>query len=131
MTSRSARGVRVLIADDHPSVSENLRYLINGEADLECVGVVNDGARCVQACAGLAPDVLIVDNEMPHVDGITITRALARRQPDLRVVMCTLDGDVWPIACAFGATGCVPKDAPYEALVQTLRNAVADASITV
>jgi DNA-binding NarL/FixJ family response regulator len=123
------RRLRVLVADDHPSVRENLRYLINGEADLECVGVVKDGARCVELCRELVPDVLVLDNTMPRTDGVTVTRTLARALPDVRVVMYTLDDEICPVARAFGAAACVSKDSPYEYLLQAIRNSAVEARL--
>lgn len=122
MTDR--RRLRVLVADDHASVRENLRYLINAEADLECVGVVKDGARCIELCRELVPDVLVLDNTMPRADGVTVTRTLARGLPEIRVVMYTLDDEICPVARAFGAVACVSKDSPYEYLLQAIRNSV-------
>src|SRR3989442_5196401 len=119
------RRLRVLVADDHPSVRQNLRYLINAESDLECVGVVKDGARCVELCRELVRDVLVLDNSMPRGDGVTVTRTLARGMPEVRVVMYTLDDEICPVARAFGAVACVSKDSPYEYLLQAIRNSVA------
>jgi DNA-binding NarL/FixJ family response regulator len=124
MSMTDRRRLRVLVADDHASVRENLRYLINAEADLECVGVVKDGARCIELCRELVPDVLVLDNTMPRADGVTVTRTLARGLPEIRVVMYTLDDEICPVARAFGAVACVSKDSPYEYLLQAIRNSV-------
>jgi len=124
MSLIDGRRLGVLVADDHPSVRENLRYLINAEADLECVGVVKDGARCIELCRELVPDVLVLDNTMPRADGVTVTRTLARGLPDVRVVMYTLDDEICPVARAFGAVACVSKDSPYEYLLQAIRNSM-------
>ncbi|TMF65236.1 MAG: response regulator transcription factor [Chloroflexi bacterium] len=59
--------IRVVVADDHPSVRENLRYLIDAETDLECIGVVKDGRRCIEMCRQLQPDVLVVDGRTRDV----------------------------------------------------------------
>jgi DNA-binding NarL/FixJ family response regulator len=57
--------LRVLVADDHPSIRENLRYLLNAEADLQCVGTVKEPLRCIDICRELDPDVLVLDQDMP------------------------------------------------------------------
>jgi len=57
--------IRVLVVDDHPSVRENLRYLVNAERDMDCVGVARDAQEAVRACQELLPDVVILDDEMP------------------------------------------------------------------
>ena len=115
--------VRVLVADDHPSIRENLRYLLNAEGDLECVGVVKEPLRCVDVCLQLRPDVLVLDQDMPGIDGLAIARALAQVAPSIGIVMYTFDLDVCDEARAAGATACVAKHGPYEALLSAIRAA--------
>jgi len=115
--------IRVLVADDHPSVRENLRYLLNAEGDLDCVGVVKDPLRCVDTCLALRPDVLVLDRDMRGFDGLAIVRALAQVAPAIRIVMYTLDVDVCDAARAAGAQACIAKDAPYESLLRAIRRA--------
>ena len=74
--------VRVLVADDHPSVRENLRYLIDSENDLACVGAAKDGPATVQLCQELLPDVLVLDEDMPGADGLRVLKYLRRELPD-------------------------------------------------
>ena len=119
------RRTRVLVADDHPSVRENLRYIINAESDLECVGVARDGPQSMKLCRELTPDVLVLDDEMPgNIEGLEIARSLSGELRDLRIVMYTLDVDVCDAARTLGA-GCVLKDANYDVLVRAVRNAAA------
>lgn len=115
--------LRVLIADDHPSIRENLRYLLNSERDLDCVGVVKEPLRCVETCLELKPDVLVLDEDMPGIDGLAIVRILASVAPRIGIVMYTLDLDVCDEAHAAGARACVAKDAPYESLLSAIRAA--------
>jgi DNA-binding NarL/FixJ family response regulator len=115
--------VRVLVADDHPSVRENLRYLINAEDDLECVGVAKDGITCVQLCRDLAPEILILDEDMPGAAGLRVLKYLRRELPDIQIIMYTLDADVFQAARTYGAVACVMKDDRYEVLLRTIRDA--------
>lgn len=115
--------IRVLVADDHPSVRENLRYLLNAEGDLECIGVVKEPLRCVDTCLALRPDVLVLDRDMRGVDGIGIVRTLAQVAPAIRIVMYTFDVDACDAARAAGAQACIAKDAPYESLLRAIRRA--------
>jgi len=117
------RRLRVLVADDHPSIRENLRFLLNAELDLECVGVVKEPLRCVDICRELEPDVLVLDQNMPGIDGLTIARALARVAPDVGIVIYTLELDVCDEARAAGVTACVAKDEPYQSLLSAIRAA--------
>jgi DNA-binding NarL/FixJ family response regulator len=116
------RRLRVFVADDHPSVRENLRYLIDVEEDMGCIGVAKDGQQCLARCLELQPDVLVVDQEIPELDGVSIARALGRYMPSIRVILYTLDNDICSVAQAFGAAACVSKDAPYEWLLSAIRH---------
>lgn len=113
--------LRVLVADDHPSVRENLRYLINAESDLVCVGAAKDGRQCLALCAELMPDVLVLDYEMPGLDGLSTASILGRLQPRIRVIVYTLDAEVCSVAQSFGAVACISKDTPYESLLGAIR----------
>lgn len=118
------RRLRVLVADDHPSVRENLRYIINAETDLECVGVAKDGPQAMKLTRELAPDVLVLDDEMPgNIEGLEIAGSLSGELPGLRIVLYTLDTEVCAEATSFGAFGCVMKDQPTELLLATIREA--------
>jgi len=116
--------IRVLAVDDHPSVRENLRYLVNAERDMECIGVARDAQEAVRACQELLPDVVILDDEMPGARGVQILEWIVSELPDTRVVMYTLDVEVCEIARSLGA-GCVLKDANYEVLMRAIRNGAA------
>ena len=116
--------IRVLVVDDHPSVRENLRYLVNAERDMDCVGVARDAQEAVRLCQELTPDVVVLDDEMPGGRGTQVLEWIAGELPDTRVVMYTLDIDVCDIARGFGA-GCVLKDANYDVLVRAIRNGAA------
>jgi DNA-binding NarL/FixJ family response regulator len=113
--------IRVLVADDHPSIRENLRYLINAESDLLCVGVAKNGNECLALCMELKPDVLVLDHDMPGADGLVVARTLRRVQPRLRIIVYTLNSDMCSVAEASGAVACITKDAPYGSLLRAIR----------
>lgn len=119
----------MLIADDHPSVRENLRYLINAEDDLQCIRVAKDGHDCLELCLQLRPDVLVVDQDMPGLDGVTIARMLARSMPNLRVIVYTMNSDIYSVAQASGAAACISKDAPYATLLSAIRHGAVPAPV--
>ena len=112
----------MLVADDHPSVRENLRYLVNAEGDLQCIGVAKDGHQCIALCLALQPDVLVVDQEIPGLDGITVARTLNRRLPRVRVILYTMNAEICSVAQDFGAAACISKDAPFEYLLSAIRH---------
>jgi DNA-binding NarL/FixJ family response regulator len=115
--------MRVLVAENHPSVRENLRYLINAEPDMECVAVAKNGRQCIELCRELLPEVLVVDDVLPGADGIAIAAIVRNRLPQIRVVLYTFNPKVCEVARGFGAVGCVAKDLRYDVLLGTLRQA--------
>jgi DNA-binding NarL/FixJ family response regulator len=115
--------IRVLVAENHPSVRENLRYLINAEPDMECVAVAKNGRQCIELCRELLPDLLVVDEILPGADGLAIAAIVANRLPQIRVVMYTFNPNVCDVARGLGATDCVVKDTPYRVLLGALRQA--------
>jgi DNA-binding NarL/FixJ family response regulator len=122
---------RVLVAENHPSVRENLRYLINAERDMECVGVARNARQCIELCRELLPEVLIVDEVLPGADGLAIAAIVANRLPQIRVVMYTFNPEVCAVARGFGAVSCVAKDLPYGVLLGALRQASLFPALTV
>ena len=120
---------RVLVAENHPSIRENLRYLINAERDMECVGVAKNGRQCIEMCRELMPEVLVVDEIFPGADGLAITAIVGERLPRIRVVMYTFNTDICEVARGMGAAGCVSKDMPYDVLLGALRQAAPGLSV--
>src|SRR5258705_3547215 len=119
-TATAHRRLRVVIADDHPSIRENLRYLIGAEADLEVVGVVRDGMSALRLARKLRPDVLVVDHDMPDYSGLTVAQALRREAGAPLVLLYTMDTE----ACAHAKQArilCVNKDAPPKVLLEAIR----------
>ena len=115
---------RVLVAENNPPTREDLRYLINAEPDMECVGVAQNGRQCIDMCRDLLPEVLVVDDVFPGADGLAITAILGKRIPQIRVVMYTFNTDICEVARGMGAAGCVSKEMPYDVLLGALRQAV-------
>jgi DNA-binding NarL/FixJ family response regulator len=115
--------IRVLLADDHGVIRDGLGRLISGLDDVDLVAIAADGAEAVAQCAALAPDVVLMDLDMPVLDGIEATRRIVRAQPDTRVLMLTtfgLDGYVYDALHA-GASGFMLKDAPPEEIAAAVR----------
>lgn len=104
---------RVVICDDHEIVREALRTRINQIPDLELVGEAADGLAAIKLAADLAPDLLIVDVEMPTMDGITALEAILKATPELKVLMFTAHSqpNVIDLAIRSGACGYLLKSA--------------------
>jgi DNA-binding NarL/FixJ family response regulator len=92
--------IRVLIADDHGIVRDGLAGVIAAQTDLEVVGSVENGAEAVESCRSLAPDVVLMDLEMPVLDGIEATRVIRDDHPETAVLVLTSFSDARQITAA-------------------------------
>jgi len=105
--------IRVVVADDHAVVRAGLVQLLATFADVELVGAAGDGEEVVALCAERQPDVVLMDLEMPVLDGIEATRRIRSAQPGVAVVVLTSFSDRERILRALdaGAAGYLLKDA--------------------
>jgi DNA-binding NarL/FixJ family response regulator len=85
----TARPVRVLLVDDSAPFVETARELLDADPRMEVVGVAADGAEAVELAEELAPDLVLMDIEMPRLNGVEATRAIRDRCPTAHVVMLT------------------------------------------
>jgi pilus assembly protein CpaE len=85
--------IKVLIVDDIPETRDHLTKLLGFEADIEVVGSAASGTEAIELAAKLAPDVILMDINMPGMDGISTTEALASRAPGASVVMMSVQGE--------------------------------------
>jgi NarL family two-component system response regulator LiaR len=116
--------IRVIIADDHRLVVESLRKILDGEPDMECVGVANNGVEAIEMVRNLQPDVAILDINMPDTDGIEATRKIKADFPNVTVLILTAyDYEEYVVACLeAGADGFVLKaNLPCDGLVNAVR----------
>jgi DNA-binding NarL/FixJ family response regulator len=119
--------IRILIADDHAVVREGLRAMLGSEIDMEVVGEAATGKEVVERAGELRPDVILMDIQMPDVNGIEATRRILESNPNVGVVILTMfeDDDSVFSAMRAGARGYVLKGAPPSEILKVVR-AVAD-----
>ena len=112
--------IRVLLADDHVLVRAGLERLLGGVADIEVVGVAADGSEAVELAVKERPDVVLMDLEMPVLDGIEATRRIVAEVDGVAVVILTSFADRERILRALdaGAIGYLLKDAEPDELVR-------------
>lgn len=117
--------IRVVLADDHAVVRTGLERLLGATADVEVVGSAADGDEAVALARRHAPDVVLMDLEMPRVDGIAATRRIRAASPAVNVVVLTSFSDRERILEALdaGAVGYLLKDAEPDELVRGIRSA--------
>lgn len=117
--------IRVLIADDHGVIRDGLGRLIGALDDMDVVGLAADGAEAVEACRTVQPDVVLMDLEMPGVDGIEATRRILVDAPATAVLVLTSFSDRPRILGAIeaGACGYLLKDAASEEVAEGIRAA--------
>jgi DNA-binding NarL/FixJ family response regulator len=115
--------VRVVIADDHDLLRDGVTAILGADPGIEVVGEASSGPSAVAAAAALAPDVVLMDVEMPGGDGLTATRQILARCPRTRVlVLTTFDLDEYVLeALRAGASGFLLKTTPAAALVSAVR----------
>ncbi len=114
--------IRILIADDHPVFRFGLRVLLQGEPDMEVVGEATTGREAVDMARELQPDVVLMDLNMPELNGIEATRSIRSVNPDIAVLVITMfDDDTVFVAMRAGARGYLLKGAEGEETLRAVR----------
>jgi DNA-binding NarL/FixJ family response regulator len=115
--------LRILVAEDHPLFRKGMVSLLSSVADFEVVGEAATGEEAVALAADLQPDVVLMDLQMPEVNGIEATRRILQESPNIRILVVTLfeDEDSVFMALRAGARGYVLKDADEEEMVHAIR----------
>jgi DNA-binding NarL/FixJ family response regulator len=122
--------IRVLIVDDHPIVRDGLAAILGTQPDLEVAGHASNGQEALRHMAAASPDVVLMDLQMPQMDGVKATAAIKDAYPDVRVLVLTTyatDADITS-AIAAGAEGYVLKQASRDELCDAIRTVAAGGS---
>jgi DNA-binding NarL/FixJ family response regulator len=115
--------IKILLVDDQPLFREGLRTLLSVHPDFEVVAEAGNGAEAIRLARLLLPSVVLMDLQMPVLDGVAATRRLHEEQPACRViVLTTFDDDEMVFdGLRAGAVGYLLKDAPSEKLAEAIR----------
>ena len=115
--------IRIFIADDHAMFREGLRALFTALPEIEVVGEAANGAAAVAQVATLQPDVVLMDINMPDLNGIEATRQILATQPGMGIIMVTMLEDDASVFAAMraGARGYVLKGAHHDEILQAIR----------
>ena len=119
---RATHRIRVLLADDHPVVRRGIAACLEGSPNLQVVGQAADGREALSKARELVPDVLLADNDMPHLSGLAVTEALRKELPNIKVLIFSMQTDAeYVLRCAqAGARGYVSKNAPPDEFVRAV-----------
>ena len=114
--------IRVLLVDDQALVRAGFRALLEGVPDIDVVGEAGNGGTAVALARELRPDVVLMDLNMPGVNGIQATRSIHEKHPQIRILaLTTYDADEWVFdAIRAGAAGYLLKDTPRTMLIKAI-----------
>jgi len=117
--------IRVMITDDHLIIREGLRLILETADDIEVVGEAVDGAECLELVLKLNPQVILMDLQMPRMDGITAITHLRKDFPEIAIVILTTynEDDLMIRGLQSGARGYLLKDSSRESLLDAIHAA--------
>jgi DNA-binding NarL/FixJ family response regulator len=120
----STTKLRILVAEDHETVREGLKMIINAQADMEIVGEAGDGRAAVALGEQLKPDIVLMDVSMPHLNGLKATEKLKHCCPEVKVLALTrhMDDGYLQQMLGAGASGYVLKQSPPAELLHAIRS---------
>ncbi len=129
--------LRILIVEDHQTVREGIKLLINSQSDMEVVGEAGDGEEALKEASRLLPDLVLMDLSMPTMNGLSATKRLKSQCPNVKIIALTRhsdDGYLQQILSA-GANGYILKQSSPQDLVRACRivgegNSYIDPSLT-
>jgi NarL family two-component system response regulator LiaR len=130
LSTTASESIHVVVVDDHQLFRTGLQELLEGEG-LHVVGAAADGESALELVADRAPDVVLMDLDLPGLSGVETTRLIKKRSPLTRVLVLTISAEEENIvdAIAAGACGYLLKETSVESLVAGIKAAVAGGSV--
>jgi DNA-binding NarL/FixJ family response regulator len=115
--------IRIVVVDDHPVVRQGIAGLVDGQSDMSIVGQASNGREAIQQFRTHQPDIVLMDLQMPEINGLDALIAIRDEAPDARIiVLTTYAGDVQVLrAIKAGARGYLLKSALHRELLETIR----------
>ena len=115
--------IRIVIADDHPLIREGLRRILAFEDGIEVVAEVGDGQGAINAARNLKFDILLMDLNMPRVNGLEAGRVIRRECPEIGILVLTVDDSDEKVfqVLQIGVAGYLLKDVDSKTLIQSIR----------
>jgi DNA-binding NarL/FixJ family response regulator len=118
------RKISVLIVDDHPVFRQGLRDVLGSEHDLHIIGEAGDGEEALRLALDMSPDVIVMDVNIPGLNGLQVTRRLQQERTASRILMLTAYDDAEQVfhAIRAGASAYFPKDVMPRKLIDAIRH---------
>lgn len=115
--------IQVMMSDDHQMVREGIKALLEIDGDIKIVAQANDGIECLRILEEVNPDVLLLDINMPKLDGLSVLETVKRNKPNVKVIILTIHNEADYLLNAYekGADGYVLKDSGCEILKEAIR----------
>ncbi len=116
--------IRVLIADDHSMVREGIKQLIELEEDIQVIGLVGNGQSCIEKIIEHKPDIVLLDINMPVMNGLEVLEHLQKNNIDVNVIILTIHNEVEYLlrAIDIGVKGYILKDSDSDLLIKAIRS---------
>ena len=111
----------ILIVDDSAVVRDGLRSILQANADMEVLGEAVDGLAAIAGAEELQPDIILMDAQMPQMDGIEATRRIKAQWPNIKILFLTVHTEFIEAAVAAGADAYLLKDSGRKELLQVVR----------
>src|SRR6056297_103828 len=113
---------RIVIVDDHPMVTEGIQSILESYEDIEVLACLSDGQDIIDRVEGLAPDVVLLDLNMPGVGGLSATEMVLEKRPETRILILSMHDSPEYISSALshGAMGYVLKDVPTDEIKRAI-----------
>jgi DNA-binding NarL/FixJ family response regulator len=123
-SDKNSGPVRIVIADDHLIVREGLSLILSSRQDLKVIGQAADGQEALKAVRTLKPDILLLDVDMPRMNGLEALRKLSEEDSDVKCVVLTASIENKQIveALQLGARGVIRKETPARVLINCIRS---------